>query len=325
MGVDSQIVHEPWGRTLPQGASGPLGVTVRAMTEAWDAAASAAASAGVRLGELDALRDADAVNGVIGRVWGEQPIGRELLRAMQHAGCSFHGAWDADGWGEAADGSGPLIGYVLGFVGAAGGVHLHSHMLAVIPEWRSRGTGLALKLAQRAWALDHGLDEIRWTFDPLLLGNARFNLVRLGTIAARYLPDFYGAMEDDLNRGERTDRFEVSWLLTSNRVAKAIAPSIVRSVEVPPDAAEVLSMRPNPGGGAPEPWMSGLEPGIRAVVAVPPDHLSLRREDPALAHRWREASGEAFAACFDHGMIATGATRDGRYVFERVDPLEVSR
>jgi predicted GNAT superfamily acetyltransferase len=292
------------------------------MSQAWDDADAAAVRAGVRLDELDALRDADAVNAVIGRTWGEQPLARELLRAMQHAGCSFHGAWDAPRVGH---GSGELIGYVLGFVGAAGGMHVHSHMLAVVPEWRSRGAGLALKLAQRAWALDRGLTEIRWTFDPMLLGNARFNLLRLGAIATRYLPDFYGEMGDDLNRGERTDRFEVSWMTGSARVASAIAQVGGDRGTAPADAVELLSARTDASGAALEPAPTGLEPGERALVAVPPDHLSKRREDPPLARRWREAAGDAFRMCFDAGMIVTGVTEDGRYVFERMEPSEVWR
>ena len=32
-------------------------------------------------------------------------------------------------------------------------------MLAVLPEYRSRGVGMALKLAQRARSLDEGVDE----------------------------------------------------------------------------------------------------------------------------------------------------------------------
>jgi hypothetical protein len=50
---------------------------------------------------------------------------------------------------------------------------------------------------------------------------------------------------------------------------------------------------------------------------VPWDHLSLRRRDHALATAWREAAAEAFGACFDAGLVATGVTREGFYVFER--------
>ena len=67
-----------------------------------------------------------------------------------------------------------MIGYVLGWAGVDpdDGLHLHSHMLAALPDRRHRGVGYALKLAQRAQALDQGIDLVRWTFDPLVARNA---------------------------------------------------------------------------------------------------------------------------------------------------------
>ena len=43
-------------------------------------------------------------------------------------------------------------------------------------------------------------------FDPLVRRNARLNLVRLGADVTDYLPDFYGAMDDAVNAGDRSDR-----------------------------------------------------------------------------------------------------------------------
>jgi predicted GNAT superfamily acetyltransferase len=37
---------------------------------------------------------------------------------------------------------------------------------------------------------------------------------------------------------------------------------------------------------------------------VPRDHAELRRRDPALAARWREATAETLEACFRAGSIA---------------------
>src|SRR5579871_371319 len=56
--------------------------------------------------------------------------------------------------------------------------YLHSHMLGVLPEYRDRGVGRMLKLAQRDDALSRGIDLIEWTFDPLELKNAFFNIER---------------------------------------------------------------------------------------------------------------------------------------------------
>lgn len=43
-----------------------------------------------------------------------------------------------------------------------------------------RGLGYAVKQAQRGWAMERGARTMRWTFDPLVGRNARFNLVKLG-------------------------------------------------------------------------------------------------------------------------------------------------
>ena len=117
---------------------------------------------------------------------------------MQHAGCVLIGAAD--------EGEEDLVGFVLGFGGFSEGPHLHSHMLATLPERQSGGVGYALKLAQRAAALEAGLDEIRWTYDPLLARNAWFNLMKLGAAGKAFLPDFYGEMTDLLNAGDRSGR-----------------------------------------------------------------------------------------------------------------------
>jgi predicted GNAT superfamily acetyltransferase len=37
-----------------------------------------------------------------------------------------------------------------------------------------------------------GFDLMEWTFDPLEIKNAHLNIARLGAIARRYQPDFYG-------------------------------------------------------------------------------------------------------------------------------------
>jgi predicted GNAT superfamily acetyltransferase len=92
-------------------------------------------------------------------------------------------------------------------------VHLHSHQVGVHESMRGSGVGMALKLAQRADCLEHGIAEMRWTFDPVLRTNAHFNLVRLGATVAAFLPHCYGDRRDAFNTGDTTDRVEVSWRL----------------------------------------------------------------------------------------------------------------
>ena len=100
-------------------------------------------------------------------------------------------------------------------------VYLHSHMVAVLPEYQNRGIGRLLKLAQREEALSRDIKLIEWTFDPLEIRNAYFNIVRLGVVIRRYQPDLYGITSSPLHRGLPTDRLFAEWWLESERV-KAI-------------------------------------------------------------------------------------------------------
>jgi predicted GNAT superfamily acetyltransferase len=274
-------------------------------SDAWDAATRAASTAGVEFVELSSLEDVARINAVIERVWGAQELPPELVRALQHAGCVLIGAAPR---GE------ELVGFVLGFAGFAEGPHVHSHMLATVPEWQSRGVGFALKLAQRAAALDAGFDEVRWTYDPLLARNAWFNLVKLGASATAFLPEFYGEMTDLLNAGDRSDRFEVRWSLRSGRsvaAASGARPAQTASGRAILEASGDAEM-PEPAARA----EASPEPG--ATVAIPPDYLRLRRTDPELGARWRDAAAAAFRACFDAGLQAVAMTKAGIYTFDMV-------
>ena len=286
------------------GRSEPAGMG-HGENDAWGAASRAASAADVELRPLPDLEDCERVNRVIERVWGAQELPPELMRAMQHAGCVLIGA--------VPGGGGELVGFVWGFAGFTDGHHLHSHMLATVPDWQSRGVGFALKLAQRAAALDLGLDDIRWTYDPLLARNAWFNLMKLGGVATAFLPEFYGEMTDLLNAGDRSDRFEVRWSLRSPRVDAAAEGS---SPSDPGTGRAVLEAAGDPAMPEPAPAAARPEPG--ATVAIPQDFLRLRRNDPGLGARWRDAAAEAFGACFDAGLQAVGVSKAGVYTFDMV-------
>ena len=263
--------------------------------DGWSDANEAARAAGVELRPLTSLMDADRILRVMIATWGEhQLLPREMIRALGDSGNTPWGAFAGD----------EMIGYVLGWSGVdpEEGLHTHSHMLATLPDRRHRGVGFALKLAQRAQCLDQGIPRVRWTYDPLLSRNAHFNLAKLGAVADRFLPNFYGEMTDTLNRGERSDRLMVRW-------------DIERPIGGPADGAgfEVLG-RAGDDPAAPSP--SGVRPpeGSTALIRIPREYHDLRERDRGLAQAWREATAEAFTACFDAGLVATGFTADSVYV-----------
>src|SRR5687767_15531377 len=68
----------------------------------------------------------------------------------------------------AFDGHGEMQGFVYSIPGIKDGrLTQWSHMLGVLPQARGAGVGAQLKLAQRAHAIDMGIDLIEWTYDPL--------------------------------------------------------------------------------------------------------------------------------------------------------------
>ncbi len=116
-----------------------------------------------------------------------------------------------------------MVGYTLAVVGLRQGVvYLHSHQTAVSAVYRNRGVGRMLKLFQRDEAVGRGIRLVEWTFDPLELKNAHFNLNRLGAICRRYIPILYGVTTSPLHRGIKTDRLVAEWWLDSPRVIAAI-------------------------------------------------------------------------------------------------------
>src|ERR1700739_4142274 len=146
------------------------------------------------------------------RVWGYTEIDTvpdQIFIVTRESGGQVLGAFHED----------KAIGFALAFAGVHGGrIHLHSHMVAVLPEFQDRGVGRMLKLAQRDDAISRGIDLIEWTFDPLQLKNAYFNLMRLGAIVRRYIPNAYGRTSSPLHGGLPTDRLVAEWWGRSARV-----------------------------------------------------------------------------------------------------------
>lgn len=171
------------------------------------------------------------------QVWGysdNDVVPRKMFLVAQKIGGQVFGAFETQEpvseAGRMADPlahhskSGLLAGFLMALPGYRNGhAYLHSHMLAVRPEYRNQGIGLRLKLEQRHDAIRRGIEMIEWTFDPLEIKNAYLNIEKLGAIARRYSPDFYGPSTSTLQGGLPTDRLHAEWWLRSERVGRALA------------------------------------------------------------------------------------------------------
>src|SRR5215472_12790193 len=102
-------------------------------------------SAETRIRPADKRSDFDSCVAVQQAVWGV-----EVTPALQMIATTFAGGslFIAESEG------GPMAGFAYAFPAIRGGVpHLHSDMLAVLPEYRKQGVGVRLKWAQRDDAL----------------------------------------------------------------------------------------------------------------------------------------------------------------------------
>jgi predicted GNAT superfamily acetyltransferase len=173
-------------------------------------------SEGIVVRKCAALKEYEACVRLQREIWGEADLEVEPVTMFVVAsitGGQVLGAFDGT----------RLVGYTLAVVGLhEKTVYLHSHQTGVTEEYRDRGVGRMLKLFQREEALVRGIRLVEWTFDPLELKNAHFNLNRLGAICRRYVKDLYGVTSSPLHRGIPTDRLVAEWRLDSQRVIAAI-------------------------------------------------------------------------------------------------------
>lgn len=183
-----------------------------------------------------------------------------------------------------------MIGFCLAIPGlkSGGEVYLHSHMMGVLKEYRDRGVGRLLKLEQRKEALSRGIQVVEWTFDPLEIRNAYFNMERLGAIVRRYVLNQYGTTTSHLHGGLPTDRCVAEWLLATPRVEA------------------ILANRP------PE------RPPIEARIAVPAAIDEIKRQDPRKARDIQKSISDKFLENLDRGLTVVGferSTEFGTYLF----------
>jgi len=205
------------------------------------------------------------------RIWGFEEIELLPLRlfivATKVGGQAF-GAFDGK----------RMVGFCLAIPGMkpGGTSYLHSHMLGVLPEYQNAGVGRKLKLAQREDALQRPLELIEWTFDPLEIKNAFFNMERLGAIVRRYVLNQYGTTSSHLHGGLPTDRCTAEWWIGSERAKTIIAGQ---------------EFKRNP---------------VEARIVIPADIAAIRASDSKRAREIQLKASEEFREAFDRELAVIG-------------------
>jgi predicted GNAT superfamily acetyltransferase len=240
-------------------------------------------------------------------------VPKDMLLAAVHNGGLTIGAFAEE----------QLVGAVFGFPGfynTPDGPRIkhHSHLLAVLPDWRSQGIGFALKRAQWQMVRKQGIDRITWTYDPLQSRNAHLNITRLGAVCNQYLRSAYGEMLDGLNAGMPSDRFQVDWWLNTKRVERRLSrrsrPPLAlehyRAAEATSlDAIKKHGFLLQPPEKVPE--LSGT----LLLVEIPFDILGLKAADLDLARHWRAYTREVFENAFALGYLVTDFVNENKRSF----------
>ena len=195
-----------------------------------------------------------------------------LLQAMVHSGAYLSGAFIKD----------KCVGAAFAFPATTGGLHLHSHMTAVLDRYRDRGIGYLLKIDQWHWAKKNNYQEITWTFDPLVRRNAKLNLLKLGADISSYYPNFYGDMPDALNAGDESDRLMASWKIVG---------------EAPVSKEEISNAQPSD-----------------ILIKIPEDIVAIREKDLAENLKWRHQVRDQFIDAFAKGGQVIGFSANSEYV-----------
>lgn len=225
----------------------------------------------LELRHLRSLEDLGAAVQLQKQIWGFEDIELLPLRLFVVAtkvGGQAIGAFD-----------GPhMVGFLLAIPGIKRGDtrYLHSHMMGVLPGYRNLGVGRMLKLKQREEALARGIGLIEWTFDPLELKNAYFNLERLGAVVRRFVLNQYGTTSSHLHGGLPTDRCVAEWYIDSARVRAVVA-------------------------GLPCPPVETVE-----RIEVPAAIAHIRAEEPRRAREIQAAASARFLDCFARGLAVIG-------------------
>ena len=268
--------------------------------------------------DLTSVRDFESVQRLEKRVWEFEDVDLTsvtLAIATRAAGSIWVGAFDGE----------QLAGFAFAMPSLEDGkVGFHSHTLAVLPAYSSKGLGYQLKLAQRARALALGTKIMTWTFDPLRTRNAHLNFTKLGVVSNSYRPDFYGAATSSSLHTNGTDRLWVTWQMDDPRVERRIATEDPR-----PEVLDMLRHLPpllrfNGDGKPAESDVSEALARQRIAIEIPGDIAQLERDHVGLARQWRLATRGAFTEALNAGFIVKefcrsirGQQGPGAYLLER--------
>lgn len=249
---------------------------------------------GIEIRKVTEVEEIHSMQKLEKQIWGMEPIPvHQTITAVKNGGLIV-GAFLKE----------RMIGYSYSFAGySKGQVYLCSHMLAVDEEFQMMGIGKLLKDEQLRLAREMGYRLIVWTFDPLESRNAYLNTSKLYGVCYDYIVDCYGEMDDGLNKGLPTDRFQVAWWIDSPRVLEKWQPDLLYSrpfeTSVSGDSHPVVRLPDT------DEWL------LAEAIEVPvPKHIQLmKQENPQLSYEWRMKTRTIFQQLCDEGFALIDVCR----------------
>jgi predicted GNAT superfamily acetyltransferase len=228
-------------------------------------------------------------------IWGGLSVAAEVMLVTQKTGGAVLGGFV----------KGRLVGFIYALLARRNGQVIHwSHMMGILPGYRSRGLGLQLKLAHRNLALSQGIKSICWTYDPLQTRNASLNLTKLGARVEEYIVDYYGRFHSSIERGLPSDRLVVNWPIASKSIARLLAGE--KSIIEIPDLPIINATATNRKVFLANRKISLTHRELRLLVAIPSNTDLMRTEALPLARRWRLETREIFLNYLSKGYSITG-------------------
>lgn len=261
---------------------------------------------------LTSMEEMEEVHDLQANIWGKNAAvpTHQTSTAVKNGGIII-GAYDKE----------QLVGFSYGFAGFQDGKsYLCSHMLGIAKGYRSKRIGETLKQKQREIATSKGYDMMKWTFDPLETRNGYLNLTKIHGICDTYIENCYGHMQDGLNKGLPSDRFEIHWYLTSPHVTK-------KQIPVMENPTSLNSIFYNEEG-LPVFKTTDITALTEPIYSlhVPTDFQGLKAQDHKLALDWRLQTRPQFQRLFQNGYAAVHIKKHetyASYIFVKKDTLKL--
>ena len=193
---------------------------------------------------------------------------------------------------------GKVIAFLFGFIRFGEGeslqlwgeayarkVSIESQILGVLPDYRKLGLGYSMKRAQGLDARAQGIDIVYWTVDPLQAANASLNFRKLGGVSLKFVANYY-SFQNALNQ-VAASRFEISWLVNSERVCQRINENNIPQMFDPAHIShshQIVSLDNIDQAQSPD-----------IAIEIPSDWTQLQALSIESARKWREHSDPLFA------------------------------